>query len=475
MTSFPFIDGDFNGQSISFDGQRTVNLYLEASESGTSKSPAMLIGTPGLSLFATLGAGPIKGMIRISATQSVVISGETAYLLNSNGTSVALMGSILSSNALVVMAWNGSLVMAVAGQYGYFINPATQVVTAITDPDFYGGDRVDFVDGYFVWNRPGTGQFQTTNLYGSDIDGLDFATAEGLPDNLVTTIVDHRELWLLGETSIEVYINTGDPDFAFSRIQGAFLEIGCAAKFSVAKADNSIMWLASDDRGYGTIQRASGYSSQRVSNHAVENAINNYVTIDDAIAWTYSSRGHTFYVISFPTARASWCMDAATGRWHERLYRESDGTMTQHRGQCQMNLANTILVGDYQNGKVYALDDETYSDDGAAIIRLRASPHLSADLRQQFFSMLEVDFQRGVGLVTGQGSDPVALLRWSDDGGFTWSNQLTATMGRMGEYKARARWRRLGRARDRVWEVSVSDPVKVVMIGAHLNARVGTS
>lgn len=473
MTNFPFVGGAYTARSRTFDAQRSVNLYPELSGDGTSKSVAMLVGTPGLKPWATLPTANVRGLIKFSATQAIAIAGSTAYSLNAAGTATALTGSLDGLMTPVSMATNGSIIMVVTGPHGYFINPSTMVVTQITDTDFYGGTNVYFDDGYFIWNRPDTGQFQITQLYGTAIDALDFATAEGSPDDIVGLCVDHREVWLLGENSTEVWYDSGNALFPFERIQGAFLEIGCAAPYSIAKMDNSIIWLASDDRGYGTVQRAVGYAPKRISTHAIEFAINEYDTISDAQAFTYSQEGHLFYVLTFPSANATWVYDASCDLWHERAYRSSDGVLNRIRPNCQMNFAGAIYVGDWQTGKIWAYDLDTYSDDGDVIPRIRACQHISSDMNNQFFHSLQIDMEAGVGLPYGQGVDPQASLQWSNDGGFTWSNEYWKSIGAQGEKRARVKYDRLGTARDRVFRLTITDPVKVCIIGAKLVASAG--
>jgi len=473
MADFPFLGGSFSGRSPSFDAQRTVNLYPELGESGSSRSPIALIGTPGLKPWLSLIGGAIRGVIRFSSTISIVIAGLNVWKVLDDKTAT-LIGAVLSNSTTVSMASNGQIIMMTAGLTdAYFINPTTETVTQITDPDFVGAGRVDFIDGYFVWNVPSTGKFQITQLYGTGIDALDFATAEGAPDNLVSVLVNHREIWLFGESTVEIWYDAGGADFPLQRIQGAFLECGCAAKDSVAKMDNTVFWLSTDDRGQGIVQRASGYTPQRVSNHAFEAAVALYSTISDALAFTYQQEGHSFYVISFPTAGATWCFDASNGLWHERAYRLSSGVLTRHRANCQMNFAGKTLVGDWETGLVYELDLNTYTDNGQPIERSRIGQHVTNGGKYSFYQAFEVFMQTGVGLQSGQGSNPQAMLRWSDDGGYTWSNERWADIGPVGARDARVRWRRLGKSRDRLFMVVVSDPIPVVMTGAALEATQG--
>jgi hypothetical protein len=478
MAQFPFVGGAYRARSKNFNAERCINLYPETG-SPASKTVAALYGTPGLRLWSSLnvtGSYGIRGMVKFSATLSVVISGNGLYEVTNTGVST-LIGLIDNDQTIASMASNGEIIMIVTGNHGYFYNPATNAITVITDPDFTGADTVYFLDGYFVFNQKGTGRFQITELYGTDIDSLDFATAEGSPDLLLSLMASNRELWLFGETSTEVYFNSGNSDFPFERINGAFIEIGCAAKFSPAKIDNTVYWLAADDRGYGTVQRANGYTPQRVSDHGVEYAISQMSRIDDAVSYTYQQGGHSFYVLNFPTAQQTWVFDSSTNMWHQRAWRDpASNQLKRHRAQCQMTFAGLTIVGDWERGLLYVLDPDYYTDNGDPIARIRTCPHLSdPDYRWQFYDSLQIDMQTGVGLDGGvvPGSDPKAMLQWSDDGGYSWSNELWASIGKIGERRKRVRWTRLGKSRDRVFQVTITDPVSVAFIGAAVQVRTG--
>lgn len=447
-------------------------------EMGTasSKSPAMLVGTPGKRLWATLPGGNIRGMLRYDENTAFVACGGTVYRVSRTGT-FTVVGTIDAGTSIVSMASNGIKVMLVTGPNGYIINPVTSTLSAITDPDFVGADTVQFLDGYFVFNKTNTGQFQITGIYNTTISGLDFATAEGAPDKLLALVVDHRELWLFGETSTEVFFNSGNVDFPFERINGAFIEQGCAARFSPTKMDNTVYWLSADERGQGTVQRAQGYAPQRISTHALEFAINQMSRIDDAIGYAYQQEGHSFYVLTFPTAKQTWAYDASTGVWHQRAWRNpATGKLEQDRVVCQMAFAGETIAGDHGNGNLYALDLDHFTDNGDPIPRIRTCGHIAdPDYRYLFFNSLQVDMQTGVGLTSGQGSDPQAMLQWSDDGGYTWGNELWAPIGKIGERTARVKWRRLGRSRDRVFRVTITDPVRVILVGASVKVTAGKS
>ena len=341
-----------------------------------------------------------------------------------------------------------------------------------TDGAFTGGTNVDIVDNYFVYNRPDTQQFGCSNVLSPISGSTNFSSKDGAPDDLVTLIVDHREIYLLGETSSEVWVDQGTSPFPFTRIPGTSTQHGIAAAFSVSRLGNSFAYLSRNNRGTAQIVQMNGYVPQRISTHAVENTLTGK-TITDAVAWTYQLEGHEVYVISFPTLQLTWCYDIATGMWHKWLYTNNLGQYERCRGNCAAVFQGYVLVGDYSNGKIYHLDRNVYTDDGQHVKRLRRAPHLTTDLQRQYFEELQLQFQPGVGLEVGQGDDPQAMLRWSSDGGSTWSSEHWTTIGKIGKYTNRAIWRRLGTARDRIFEVTVSDPVKAVIVSANLKMAAG--
>lgn len=253
------------------------------------------------------------------------------------------------------------------------------------------------------------------------------------------------------------------------------MQSGCAAPFSIARLDENFAFVAKDTRGNSTIEIISGYSFQKISTHAVEQTLVNQV-VSDAVAYTYQIEGHEIYVVTFPSIGngLTWAYDLATQQWHKWLsWIPETAQYARHRSNCHAYFANKNIVGDYENGKLYSLQNEVYTEDGAMIRRLRRAPHLTTDLQRQYFDELQIQFQPGVGLNNGQGEDPQAMLRWSNDGGSTWSSEHWTSIGKMGRYKNRAIWRRLGMARDRIFEVAISDPVNAVIVSANLKASVG--
>lgn len=466
MSAFPFIGQAYVDRSGTVQAQECINLYLESDPGGRNA----LIGTPGLRLFATLGTGPIRGAYKLPTGDAIVVSGANVYRVTQAATST-LLGPIGSSSGPVSMSDNGKQCVIVDGTTGgWQVLISNYAFSAITDPSFYGADNVYFLDGRFVFNRPGTGQFYLSKLYDTTFDALYFATAESSPDNLISHIVDHKEIWLFGDLTTEIWTANGGPTFPYERLQGASVEVGCAAAHSVCRMDNSVVWLGKDDKGQGIVWLVKNYTPVRISTHAIEYAIASYSRIDDAIAYVYQQEGHTFYVLTFPSAQKTWVYDAATQAWHQRAWMDTSGQMQRHRSSCHAFAWGKNLVGDYANGNLYKFDLDYYTDNGDAIRRVRScAPMVAPDFTYQYFSNLQIEFEAGGGLTTGQGNDPKALLTYSDDGGKTWSNERPASLGKVGQYRNRTRWVRLGRSRDRVFRIVISDPVKVTIINAAMN------
>ncbi len=381
-----------------------------------------------------------------------------------------------------------------------------------TDGAFQGGVVVDVNDNYFIYNRPQSQQFAVSDILSPITQPLSFGSKFTSPDNLVSLVASNGQLYLLGEKSSEVWQDQGTFPLAYQRIPGSSTQQGIVAPFSLARCGNSFAYVSQNIRGQNQIVYMNGYVPQRISTHAVENTLLDQYT-KDAIAYTYQLEGHEVYVVNFPTLDITWAYDFTTQLWHKWLWVDEQNVYHRHRSNCAAVFQDVVIVGDWQNGNLYQLDQSTYTDNGGEIRRLRRAPHLVSDLQRQYFDELQIQFQPGVGaggfsrdrniyigspytiplnkplviqkqeiVVLGYdgqivGSDtlynPKAMLRWSNDGGSTWSKEYWQDIGQQGKYRHRAMWRRLGMARDRIFEVVVTDPVKAVIISANLKGSQG--
>lgn len=486
-----FVGPAYTLKSVNAEAQRCVNLYPEMNELGTDKEGEVLhlLSTPGLTKLLTVGNGPIRMIYEDPLEQIFVASGNKMYKVSYTGTtwSATLLGSLSTSTGIVRAASNAlsngdSITVFVDGVNSYAYRYIAAVETFGTYASFSynqvdGATHVAYIDGYFIFNKPNTSLFYVSEWGSFNVAALSFASAEADPDAIVAVIANHRDLWLINERTSEVFVDTGNADFPFERVQGGFIQIGCIAPQTVAEVDGVILWLGRDKSGHGIVYAADSLQPQRISTHAVEAAIQGYSidAIKSATAYTYHESGHSFYILNFSTT--SWVFDLNTKLWHERAY-NNGGVLQRHRGDvhCYTAQYGFHLVGDYSNGSLYKFDDTSFSDDTTPIVRLRAAPHITADGKRVFCKSLQVEIESGVGLTGGvQGSDPQVILDWSDDGGHTYGNEHWATMGKIGEYKARAKWHRLGSFRDRVFRIRISDPVKVAITGATLEVEGGTA
>jgi hypothetical protein len=503
----PILGSAYVARSINAADNRMVNLFPEAIPEG-GKEPGFLNRAPGLQFLQTVGTGPIRGLWahQTNGSDFYVVSGNEVYKLTSLTATPQLLGTV-SGTGPVSIADNGTQIFFACNPNGFIYNETTGVFGQITDPDFAGAVTVVYLDGYFVFNQPNSQIIWVSQLLdGTSINPLDFASAEGSPDGVVGLISDHRELWVFGTDSVEVWYDSGAADFPLQRIQGAFNEIGCVAAASIAKLDNGLFWLGTDARGQGIVYRANGYTGVRVSTHAIEYAIAQYGNISDAIAYTYQQEGHAFYVLTFPSGNATWVYDVSTQVWHERAG-WNNGEFMRHRSNCQCNFGGNIILGDFENGNIYRFDLDVYADNGGIqkwLRSWRALPTGQNNLKRTAHHSLQLDCETGVGLngfviaetiylmtennnylitessnylianqeaFATQGSDPQVMLRWSDDGGHTWSNEHWSPIGKIGAYGHRTFWRRLGmtlKLRDRVYELSGTDPNKIAIMGAEL-------
>lgn len=475
MPDFGFVGQAYAAPSFTQDTQECINWYpeIDVTKPQAERGVIALYPTPGLVTELQLPAGELRGFRVIPSGQFLyAVCADKLYKIDASFVQTEL-GSIGTMAGPVSITDNGVDVYLADGAARYSCNIGSDAFTLRNDGAFIGGTTVDELDNYIVYNRPDTNQWGCTNVLSPVSGGLNLATKFGSSDNIVALIADHQQIFLIGSATTEVWIDAGTFPFPFQRITGTSIQHGCAAPFSLCRFGESLAWLSKDMRGQGIVIQTIGYQVQRISTHAVENDIKND-RLDDAIAYSYQQEGHEFYVLTLPSADKTWVYDLSTLMWHKRASRDTNNLLHRHRGNCCALFQGKIVVGDYENGKIYSMSQSVFTEDEIIFPCIRRCPHITTELNRQFFHELQIQFQPGVGLATGQGSDPLAMLRWSNDGGATFGNVHTAAIGKAGQYTRRARWTQLGEARDRVFEVTVTDPVYRVVVSANLKASAGT-
>ncbi len=464
-----FIGAAYELRSLPLAAQTCVNLYAEVNES-KSGAGAAFYGTPGLTRRATLSGGQGRAL-KTSGNDEYLyaVSGPNVYRISPDF-SFAFIGTLTSQIGRVSATANDTQVLFSHGG-GWHYTTGGALTNVPAGPS---GAVVTYMDGYGVFTEGTDGEFGLTAIGDfSTIDPLDIATAEALPDNLISVFADQREVWMFGKDSTEIWADTGAAAFPFERIPGGVISVGCSAPYSVAYVDGSLFWLAQDRNGKANVIRTVGYQTQRVSTHAIEHAIDSYDYIDDAYGFGYSQEGHTFYVLTFPTADVTWVYDAATQLWARRGWRDSNGVLHRHRAGAYAFFAGQHCVLDHEDGTLYTLDLDATTDDGDVIYRERAWPLVPPqEMKRMRCDMLELVAETGVGANSGTDMNPSTWLQMSFDGGVSFGAERHQLQGKIGQRFARMRWRRNGMGRRPVARIATTSTRKVAWLGVNVEGEV---
>lgn len=458
--------------------QRCVNMYL-TEQGPAGRGVGVLVRTPGLSEATTLGDGPVRGMITVDG-YVYTVSGNTIYKLTvdhvGKTVSSATLGTMGTTSGPVYMINNPTQILIVDGSAsGYVITLSSGAITTLTIADnFLGATSVAFLDGYFICSEPGTNVLFSSALNdGTTWDALDFAANSQRPGTLVGLGIFRGELWAFSDTCTEVWYDAANsPGFPLSVRQGMGFDVGCSATGSIVELDNLLMWL--DTRGYIVEStnspyirsNNSGYSVNIVSTDAVNNAIAGYQQVSDAIAYSYTIRGHLMYQITFPNQGVTWVYDRTTKMWHERTFNNTTlGNQEAHLSRCHTQYVTTDLVGD-DDGVVYFTGPEYYDDNGTSIRCVRTTQPLNAEFEYIGIDKLEVRMKSGL---APSGTDPQITMRYSNDGANSWSTEESRSIGQTGEYGKRIIWNRLGSAVEWEFEFVISSPTDFAIIDASVD------
>lgn len=452
--------------SPSASSARLVNCFIEPAPKDSPKGRAILRRAPGIRSWITVGTGPIRGAV-VMAGLLYVLSGSELWAVQSNGTTTQITGTVPGSER-VRISTNGFDLFIVRpfDNSGYVSDGIT--VTQELDATFtgWGAADVDFIDGFLVFRRPNSQQFFNSGLNAVTFNGLDIASAEGAPDNLNGMIVDHREIFLTGETSSEIWYNAGQsPGSPFARSPNGLLEIGSGASYSLAKQDNTAWWLANDL----TFRKLNGLTPQRVSQFGIDAVVERLSKTDDCFALPYRQEGHEFIAWTFPFAGRTLVFDASTGEWHER---ESLG-YSRWRPNVIIGVYGKQIAGDSESGQLGYIDPDTHEEWGEPQRVVWTHQSVYAENNLASHRRYELVLNSGHGVTVGQGQNPLATLKVSDDGGETFRTLPTRSLGKLGHYRVRVPWWNLGSSRDRVYSVEITDPVPLYVIDTQIMVEGG--
>ena len=437
------------GRSLPWSGAQLVNCFAEKAD-GDKRDDFAVMAIPGLVPWATAGSGPIRGGIT-HAGVPYVVSGSGLYSIDEDGIETLL--ETIPGSDLVRMASNGSEIVIAAGGVGYVWDGA-----ALTTPLPFGALDVAFIDGYIIAIKPDTSFFFISALNDATTwDPADIASVEGQPGNLVAVRVDHREVQFYKRSSLEFFYNSGAADFPFQRQGNAFVERGAFDRDGIVKIDNSVNFVG-DDR---IVYRLNDYTPVRISTHAIEYQLRNATF---ARAFTYDQEGHKHYCVTCDNG--TFVYDQATGAWHQR---RSWGR-ADWRPVGALAAYSQVFILDGVQGHIFTPDMTVYSEDDNPISVEIYPPTIdTGDRGYRSMYAFEVLCETGVG--NDDVTDPQMMLRYSDDGGRRWSNELWRSLGEVGDYKRRAIWRKLGRFRQRQMHMKTTDAVRRLVISYWADIR----
>lgn len=442
-------------------------------------------------LYGQVALGSTPATMRANGTQLLICSGGNTYIAtgfaiyqpiinytsgiaNINGTVVTWVSSSADSTMfseaqpgdLILFPPSGTFPTSTA-PYLYTVESVASDGTSLTLTESAGiienyayqlgagptsllpGGMVEYIDGYFIVNIPGTITYRISHLFdGSTWDALDYQSKSGSVDDINAILSFSGYLALIGDTnSVEIWGDSGNAQFPFARVSGQNLNVGSASGWSVAKLTNgSVIWLMQSSNGAYQVVRSLGGAPQRISNHGMEYAMKGYPQVNDAVSSTYIEDGHEFYRIDFPTANRTWEFDSTSNVWVELgVATSEDEVYGCDSGRYRVHVtwpSGTAmdLVGDYASGKIYQVDSSFLDDDGTEIPVMRIAPHLNTNLERMNEGAFMLDCELGTIDPTILGPDgkpliPLVSLYYSDDGARTWADAGAASLGRAGEYQ----------------------------------------
>lgn len=452
--------------------QRRLNCYFE-NRKDQDKTKVACYGTPGL-VAAFMPSTPLNSTLRaFFGTQTALFLIAYNQFQSVNGATGAALftGTMGSTAGQCSIAYNTTQVVIVDGSQGYLYTPSAATFATIAASFPNGARTVTFVSGFFVAELPGTQQFWVSNANdGSTWNGLAFASAYAYSDNIVAVDNLLGNLILFGQEHAEFWQNEGLTPQPFQPITSAVYEYGLAAIFSRGHVDQTIIFLAQTREGQVQVVQIRGYNMVRVSDADTEAVINSFSTVSDAVCLVYEIDEHKFYQLTFPTANRSFLYDCSTGLWSD-VQTGPSITPVRHTGSLAAYYAGKTYISDYATNQVYALSTSAYTDNGVTIAREIVTRHVLSDFNRIRISLVYLDMETGVGLQTGQGSNPQVMLQYSKDNGRTWSAERWTSLGKVGQYLWRVLWRRFGSTWDATFRIRMTDPVKFVITNGAMKIK----
>lgn len=457
----------YQSRSKPLSSQQTKNWYQQFNEAGKDKY--VLMPFPGLKALGN-AAGKDRGFHRM-AEILYQVKGTSLYEIDRLGVHT-LRGAIPSTERCIIADDGINMFIVVPGKKVWKYTTSTNLVTEVTDVNITGALSIDFFNNQFIYTFA---DFSTVSNVGdgSAASGLNRIGEETLPDAMVRDFVFEEVIYRFGVRSIVGWYNSGVGAPPIDKLQGRIFNIGLVAPYSVAKTDEALYWLGDDN----AIYRAQAGSKQRISTDAISNAIANFDVIDDAIGFTYTFEGQNFYSITFPAANKTFTVSEALAEngWFEISSGTNNG---KWQGSSVISAYGKTYVSDVDNGNIYLLDLDTYTNNGEALQRTRIISNIDARLvggsigDSITMSGVIVSMETGVGIIAGQGDNPRIIIEASFDGGRTFNTGAWPRVGRLGEFVLKVEWDKMKTFYDCMLRLSSADPVNYSVYSANIKLRV---
>jgi hypothetical protein len=405
------------------------------------------------------------------------------YISLSNPSYGMLSGTAIASGTIAGGAGYANAVYQNVALTGGSGTGATATITvtgnAVNTVDINNGGKNYIIGDVLSANAAdiggGAGFTYTVTGVALAFDPLDIAAKSGSADPIVGILSIHDELWLIGALTTEVWVGTGAADFFYQRVQGAYIEHGCIARYSCANTDVIGIWLMQDKAGKNIVVQGSAYTVDEISTPYLVDRFNNYATTDDAIGFFFQIGSHAFYVLAFPTANETWLYSLKVKKWFRwAFYNGDDGSLNRHRANCAMFFNKQNIVGDFENGLLYTLNLEVYTDNNGPILRRKTFLHMLNNMDRIGYTTFEADMEVGEQDPTIL-TEPMVSLSWSDNRGVSFGFPVEQQLGRGGEFLTVLQWNRCGMARDRIFKLEWSAPIKTALNGGFSTVIPGRS
>jgi len=476
----PLFGSGIASKSYVVTRQRRLNCYFERRED-KDKTSVAVYGTPGMvsagftvptpSGFPPRGMFGTQSALYFVAYNSFLALGETAPV-----TTAFVRGTLSTNSGAVEMANGTSQIVIVDGTTGYVYNKSTLAFntmsffgSAVGFPN--GAKTITFVSSFFIAEQPGSQKFWVSAANDPTTwNALSFASASAYSDNILAVDNLGGNLIVFCERHIEPWQNQGLTPQPFAPILSAVSEYGLAAIESRAHVDESIIFLAQTREGQRQFVQLKGFNARDITDPDIGDIINGFSTIADAVAMSWEKDQHKFYQVTFPTAGRSFIYDCSTGIWGE-MQTGPSVTPVRHLANLSAYYAGTTYFSDSTSNTIYTMDPNRYDDNGAVVVRELITRHVLSQFNRIRVACLYLDMETGVGLQSGQGSNPQIMLQYSKDDGRTWSAERWVSLGAVGQYITRVIWRRFGSTRTATFRIRMTDPVKFVVTQGAMRVR----